>query len=208
MVRAAKKRRAATPGGERIIPLEGHDAKAGNISVFDAVRAFGVMAGPSALFDLFLVGSVIAAIRAPVARRLRPLVALGTALAVAYPAVIRPWMMRWGATDEERHKPLPGDELVPDPLTTSTRAITVNAPVEVVWPWLMQMGTGRAGWYSYAWLENLLPRCARGAEITNAERIIPEFQNLKVGDSIPAHLQATYFPVKVKIAPTHIRVEG
>jgi hypothetical protein len=55
MVRAAKKRRVATPGGERIIPLKCHDAKAGNISVFDAVRAFGVMAGPSALFDLFLI---------------------------------------------------------------------------------------------------------------------------------------------------------
>src|SRR5207248_10050284 len=162
MVLVEKKRRAATPEGERITPPECRDAKAAMISVFDVVRAFCVMAGPSVLFDLFLMGSVIAMIRGVLtrprpnaSRRLRPLVALGTALAVAYPAVIRPWMMRWGATDEERCKPLPGDELVPNPITTSTRAITVDAPVEAVRPWLAQIGQDRGGFYNYELPENL-----------------------------------------------------
>jgi hypothetical protein len=79
------------------------------ISIADAIRAFSVMAGPSALFDLFLLGSVIATIRrllfrprTPLVRRLRPLEDFGTALAVVYPTVIRPWMLRWGTSEEER----------------------------------------------------------------------------------------------------------
>ena len=189
MVLAQKKQRADAPGGVKIRPPERRDAKAANISVFDAVRAFGVMAGPSALFDLFLVGSVIATIRGALirprtnaSRRLRPLVALGTALAVAYPAVIRPWMMRWGASDEERRKPLPGDELVPDPLTTSTRAITVNAPVDMVWPWLAQIGQDRSGFYSYDWLENLA-----GCRMHNADVVHPEWQQRAVGEIVKLH---------------------
>jgi len=189
MVLAEKKRRAATPDDERITPPERRDVAAGKISVFDAVRAFGVMAGPSALFDLFLVGSVIATIsevltrpRKPAARGLRPLVTFGTALAVAYPTLIRPWMIRWGATDEERRKPLPGDELVPDPITTSTRAITVNAPVEAVWPWLAQIGQDRAGFYSYDWLENLA-----GCKIHNADVVHPEWQRRAIGDVVKLH---------------------
>lgn len=66
----------------------------------------------------------------------------------------------------------------------TTRAITIQARPADVWPWLVQLGTGRAGWYSYAWLENRLPSSARGGQITNAERIIPAFQRLKMGDSI------------------------
>jgi hypothetical protein len=97
MVMIAKKRRVATPVGEKNTPPERCDEQAEHISAFDAVRAFGVMAGPSALFDLFLMGSVIATIRGVLtrprtnaARRLCPLFALGTALAVAYPTLIRP----------------------------------------------------------------------------------------------------------------------
>jgi hypothetical protein len=159
------------------------------ISVVDAVRAFSVMAGPSALFDLFLLSSVIATIRrvlfrhrTTAANRPRPLVALGTALALAYPTVIRPWMLGWGASQQERHKPLPGDDLVPDPLTTSTRAITVNAPVEAVWPWLAQIGQDRGGFYSYEWLENLA-----GCRMHNALAIHPEWQERAIGEVVKLH---------------------
>ena len=113
MVITEEKRSAATSEDEASAQRERHEAVGFKGSLLDAVRAFGVMAGPSALFDLFLVGSVIAMVRGALSRhrtnasrRLRPFVALGTAVAVAYPAVMRPWMMRWGATDEERCKPL------------------------------------------------------------------------------------------------------
>lgn len=111
--------------------------------------------------------------------------AIGAVTAGAYALFIRPWQLHWGATKEEVHQPLPGDAWIPHPKMESTRAITIQARQADVWSWLVQMGTGRAGWYSYAWLENLLPRGAIGAGITNAEQILPAFQHLKVGDSIP-----------------------
>lgn len=89
--------------------------------------------------------------------------------------VIRPIHLRWGATAEEVVREMPGD------LNGMrwTRAITVAAPPEQIWPWLVQWGQGRGGWYSYDWLENLL-----GMDIHTADRIIPEYQNTKVGDPI------------------------
>src|SRR5215211_8730584 len=72
---------------------------------------------------------------------------LGTiAVLVAYRLWIQPWQHRWGATDEEVRRPMPGDDLIPDAAST-TRAISVAAPPEQVWPWLVQIGYGRAGWY-------------------------------------------------------------
>src|SRR3712207_6784619 len=80
-----------------------------------------------------------------------------TLLAVAaYPTAIRPWHLRWGTTDEEVTRVLPGDDFVPTPTFTSTRAITIHAPPTAVWPWLVQIGNHRAGWYSYDWIERLL----------------------------------------------------
>ncbi len=74
-------------------------------------------------------------------------VTLGLAAAFAlYRFVIRPWHLRWGATDEEAHRSMPGDDLVPKPDIAFTRAITINAPPQAVWPWLVQMGYRRAGW--------------------------------------------------------------
>ena len=61
---------------------------------------------------------------------------------------------RWGATAEELSRPLPGDDQVPDPLAASTRAVSVRAPASAVWPWLVQMGWRRAGWYSYDRIDN------------------------------------------------------
>lgn len=81
------------------------------------------------------------------------------------------------ASDDERHRRLPGDKRVPHPKWTITHAITVNAPPEAVWPWIVQMGEPpRAGYYSYTWIERL-----QGLEIENVDEILPEFQTLKVG---------------------------
>lgn len=127
---------------------------------------------------------------------------LGASAAGAYALFIRPWHLHWGATDEEVHRPLPGDAWIPHPKLETTRAITIRARPADVWSWLVQMGTGRAGWYSYAWLENLLPRSAVGAGITNAQQILPEFQHLQVGDSIP--LSPTTGLTVAALAPPHV----
>src|SRR5919202_386035 len=95
----------------------------------ELVRGFGVMIGPSLFLDLFAVAGTFALVtgwiigREGLARLLRPLAVLGAVLPWAYTFVIRPWHLRWGATDEELDKPLPGDELVPNPLIESTRSI-------------------------------------------------------------------------------------
>lgn len=91
----------------------------------------------------------------------------------------RLWYNRWGATPEEAARVLPGDEIVPAPRLSYTRAVTIDAPPAAIWPWLVQMGQGRGGLYSYDGLENLI-----GCEIHSADRILPEHQELKVGDPV------------------------
>lgn len=123
--------------------------------------------------------------------------AVGAAVAVvaalsAYLFVIRPWHLRWGATDEETRETLPGDELVPCPKGTATHAVTIEAPVEEVWPWIVQIGQDRGGFYSYTWLENLV-----GCRMRNADRIMPEFQQLRVGDAVRLHPKVPPLPVLV-----------
>jgi hypothetical protein len=86
---------------------------------------------------------------------------------------------RWGATDEEVNKTLPGDDLVPNLKGGYTHAITIRASTARVWPWLVQLGQGRGGFYSYDLLENMV-----GCNIHSADRIIPELQNLEVGNRI------------------------
>jgi hypothetical protein len=100
------------------------------------------------------------------------------AAAAAYVLVVRRWMMRWGATDEERARALPGDEAVQD-AEQVTRAITIDAPAAAIWPWIVQMGQNRAGFYTHARLERLF-----GARIRNVDRIVPEWQTLEVGDLV------------------------
>jgi hypothetical protein len=108
---------------------------------------------------------------------------LGAASVSAY-LLWRPRMLRWGATAVEASESLPGDELTPDPRVQSTRAITIDAPPERVWPWLLQMGIGRAGFYTHDWLERLLFRARYVEGRHSAVHIHPELQNLKVGDRI------------------------
>lgn len=99
----------------------------------------------------------------------------------AYLLVARPYQMRWGATNAEIARAMPGDELSSRPTFLATRAITINATQEVIWPWLVQLGYGRAGFYGYDIIENL--GSPRG--IRSADRILPELQQIAVGDPLP-----------------------
>ncbi len=108
--------------------------------------------------------------------------ATSIAAVVAYRVWGRAWVQGWGATDDERRRSLPGDDLVPDPADQATRAITIDAPPEQVWPWIVQLGADRGGFYSYDWLENLF-----GLGIHSADRIVPEWQGLPVGDVVAAN---------------------
>jgi hypothetical protein len=103
---------------------------------------------------------------------------MGSAAAI-YTLAVRPWQLRWGATEEECGSCLPGDDLVPKPDLIATRAITVNAVADQVWPWIAQLGQGRGGFYSYDVLENLV-----GCDIHSADRLVPEWQDTKVGDQV------------------------
>ena len=105
----------------------------------------------------------------------------GLGLMAAYWFPVRRWFSRWGTTPEELARVMPGDALMPDATKTDTGAVTVDAPPRDVWPWLVQMGTGRGGLYSYDWLDRLFGFLDR----PSATRILPEFQNLAVGDKIP-----------------------
>lgn len=100
--------------------------------------------------------------------------------------LLRAFYRRWGATEHEAHKPLPGDELIPNPRMEYTRAISIKAPPERVWPWLIQIGYGRAGWYSYDVLEDMV---GAGAFVDgdSAERVVPELQTLAYGDPVALH---------------------
>ncbi|MFN2243662.1 MAG: hypothetical protein ACK2U2_15320 [Anaerolineae bacterium] len=137
-------------------------------------------------------------------------------LVVAYVFVVRPWHLRRGSTREEVQRSLPGDDLVPNPKFTWNQAITIHAPAAKVWPWLVQIGNQRAGWYSWDGLHRLLGVAGsvddpRGS----ANRIIPELQNLQVGDEIrmmPEDMGAPGYTV-VSIEPdralvTHIDDEN
>lgn len=139
-----------------------------------AARAFGVMAGPSVLLDT-AAGAALASSARALRRHRRPAgaVALATGLIGAYLTVGRPLMLHWGATCEDLHA---------DPAAHSTRAVTVEAPPEAVWPWLAQIGQDRAGFYSYEWLENLA-----GCQMHNADEIRPEWQQRELGDTVHLH---------------------
>ncbi len=89
----------------------------------------------------------------------------------------RHWHQRWGATDEEIAMAMPGDDVITDPSAQATRAVTIHAPAEDVWRWLVQVGCLRAGWYSNDLLDNLAH--------PSAESILPEFQDIEIGQWVP-----------------------
>ncbi len=98
------------------------------------------------------------------------------AAAVLYEAWVRPRLMRWGATDDELAGPYPGAEVVPGGKRYGAFAVTIDAPPEQVWPWLVQMGWDRGGWYSWDRLDN--------AGRPSAREVHPEWQDLAVGDQL------------------------
>ncbi len=93
--------------------------------------------------------------------------------------LLTPVMDRWGATEAEIQAVFPGDELVPAPAKFANRGVTIQAAPEDIYPWLLQIGADKGGWYSYSWLET-----AAGCPNTNADRIHTEWQNLAVGDPV------------------------
>ncbi|MGZ4434276.1 MAG: hypothetical protein ACXVW7_11710 [Trebonia sp.] len=97
-----------------------------------------------------------------------------------YLLFFRRWCLTWGARDDEGAAKLPGDELLPDAGLVTTRALTIDAPPSAIWPWLVQMGSGRGGAYTYDWIENLL-----GLNMHSASEILPQYQHLQVGDELP-----------------------
>jgi hypothetical protein len=113
---------------------------------------------------LMIMGIVLAAGAAAAGTLVLPGVLLGwpgvavgmvgaVVVLVGYRLVVQPWQHRWGATDDEVGRAMPGDDLIPGAAST-TRAIAIAAAPEQVWPWLVQLGYGRGGWYSYDWIDN------------------------------------------------------
>ncbi|WP_448631015.1 SRPBCC family protein [Cellulomonas soli] len=115
----------------------------------------------------------------------------GAAVLASLP-LLRTWSLQWGAREAELDATLPGDELLPGVDHCSTRAVTILAAPQDVWPWLVQLGQDRGGFYSYDAVENLL-----GLDIHSADRIDPAWQDLTVGDEV---LLAPGVPLTVAVA--------
>jgi hypothetical protein len=107
------------------------------------------------------------------------LAALAAMMLGVYLRFIRPWQLRWGATDDEVARAMPCDDVVKHATFNATRAVTIQARPEQIWPWVVQMGVNRAGYYTYDWIDNL--------GRPSAQRIIPELQQVAVGDLIPIY---------------------
>jgi hypothetical protein len=133
---------------------------------------------------------------APGPRVLRLAAITGAAL------VLRRRQLRWGATSDEVTAALPGDERLPTADLVATRAITVRAPIAEVWPWVAQLGQGRGGFYSYDRLENLV-----GCDVHSADRIVPEWQQVHVGDPFRLHPELALEVARVE-PPRVLVVEG
>ena len=103
----------------------------------------------------------------------------------------------WGATTEEIHGSVVGDNLCPDATLIATRSITISAPSQDVFPWIRQMGFGRAGWYSYDWLDNLGRK--------SATRVHEEWQSVESGDKVPSG--PISFTAAIVEAPRHFVLE-
>jgi hypothetical protein len=127
-------------------------------------------------------------------------VGLGVAVAVValYVAFVGPWQRRWGATDEEVRRAMPGDSLLRSGAPSTTRAITIDASPRDVFPWLLQIGYGRGGWYSFDWIDNDGKR--------SVARIDPALQNLAIGDRI--QMLPGFGPVVREIETDHHILSG
>jgi len=132
------------------------------------------------------VGAVSQQIRelcdgSPILSRILAVLTVLFLVGVSYFSWIRPYQLNWRATNEEVGQRMAGDDLNPDPSFLATRAITIAGSPDEIWPWLLQMGYGRAGFYGYDLLENI----GSPMGIRSAEEIQPEFQRFGVGDEVP-----------------------
>lgn len=134
-------------------------------------------------------------------RGLGVVAAVGTAATVIYRCRLKPWHERWGATGEEVALGLPGDELVAEPADQVTRAVTIDAPREDVWPWIVQLGADRGGFYTYDRLENLF-----GLGIHSADDVVDDWQDLGVGDVVHADRARTGGWYVVDLRPNEVLV--
>jgi len=99
------------------------------------------------------------------------------ALVVIMAVLLTPWMDSWGTTPEERTQKFSGDDFLPAPMRIANRGITIQASVQNIYPWILQIGADKSGMYSYTWLENMV-----NCKMAKDETIHPEWQNLKAGD--------------------------
>jgi hypothetical protein len=121
----------------------------------------------------------------------------------AYLLFFRSRCLNWGARADEIDAKLPGDELLAEPGLVTTRAVNVHAPAGAIWPWLAQMGSGRGGAYSYDWIENLL-----GLNMHSATEILPEYQDIKIGDELPMGGGGPVMRVEVADPPRALAVRS
>ena len=126
-------------------------------------------------------------------RVLLPAAVAALATVGAYATALRRRQLCWGATSDEVGMPLPGDELLGTADLVATRAVSIRAAVEDVWPWLAQMGQGHGGLYSYDWVENLV-----GCQMNSADRVVPEWQEVAVGDDFRLHPDVA---LKIQLVP-------
>ncbi|MFC1529729.1 hypothetical protein ACFL6R_03325 [Gemmatimonadota bacterium] len=114
---------------------------------------------------------------------LQAILLVGASLVILFCITYRPWELHYGATREEIGRQMPGDDIVENPTFNATRSITIKAAPEDIWPWIIQIGYGRAGFYSHDWLDN--------AGVSSSKEIIPEYQTLQPGELIPLTEQST-----------------
>ncbi len=127
---------------------------------------------------------------------------IAAAAAVAGAALLYGLGRRWGATHEEVHRELPGDDIVEHTSGVTMHAITIQASPEDVWPWIVQMGYHRGGWYTYDWVDRYIWHI----DNPSADRIVPELQNVKVGDIIPDGEPGTAWYVVDRLEPHRLLV--
>lgn len=117
--------------------------------------------------------------------------------------LVRPRVLHWGARPQEISAALPGDDILVNAALQTTRAISIAAPPEAIWPWIIQMGPGeRAGVYTYDWIERRL-----GIDIRNSDRLLPEFQHLSPGDMLGLNEKGQGLRVRLVDAPHALVVQ-
>jgi hypothetical protein len=120
---------------------------------------------------------------------------------VVYHLGLRNWCLRWGTTDAELHSAFPGDDLFPTYASDATHAITIHASPEKIWPWLMQIGQDRSGFYSYTFLENVF-----GCDMPKVEHLVPDWKARAAGETV-WFCDPKRFPGQGKMIPAVIEPE-